>query len=364
MSNTMNLLTKLLFLVKRPKLIIVTGNGRSCAAEAIFQVLKNNNLSVKRLSQLKGLFGGVWANPFLIFESEIKNISELRFLAKKAKKTILLATAVGEIPAEEYFFAAEKAPVERIAALAGGLPVQSHLIVNFDDETVRELKDTSKAPVFTFGFQEAADFQASDININQRGTNFKINYQGNIVPVWLKNLFGKEQIYSALAGVCAGLALDINLVEASQALKRYQSLPGKMRLIKGVKNSQILDDSQNASSQSMVEAVQILGKIPGERRIAVLGDILAVGKYTMAAHEAVGQKVAKCCDLLFTIGARAKFIAKGAEEVGLSQENIFCFDQVEQAGKALEQTIKQGDLILVDGAKDMQMAKVVEEIKK
>lgn len=359
----MNFLTKLIFLIKRPKIIIISGAGAGCAVEAVFQVLKNNNFFVKRVAQAKGFSAWFGLNNVLILELKTERISELKFLVQKAKKTILLATAAGEIPADDYFFASEKEQVEQVSALAKALPVQSRLIVNFDDETVREIKERSRAPVFTFGFQKGADFLASDVNISQKGTNFKINYQGNIVPVWLKGLFGKEQIYSALAGVCAAMSLDVNLVSASQALNSYQSLPGKMRLIKAVKSSYVLDDSKNASPQSMAEALQILGKIPAKRRIAVLADILTIGKYAIAAHQAIGERAAKHCDLLFTVGPRAKFIAQGAEEAEFSRGNIFCFDRVEDAAKALEQKIEPGDLVLVDGSKQMKMSKIVEEIK-
>ncbi len=74
-------------------------------------------------------------------------------------------------------------------------------------------------------------------------TNFKINYKGYVVPVWLDKIFGKEQVYAALTAAVAGLIYEMNLVEISQALKKYQGLPGKMRLIEGIKRSFILDNS-------------------------------------------------------------------------------------------------------------------------
>ena len=99
------------------------------------------------------------------------------------------------------------------------------------------------------------------------------------MPVWLEGIFGKEQIYSALAAVCVGEILDLNLVEISQALKDYNSLPGKMRLIDGINNSRILDDSEGATIFSMIEAVEILGKLQGyKRKIAVLGDVVGAGQ--------------------------------------------------------------------------------------
>jgi len=367
----MNLLSKLIFFLRKPKIIIVTGNGRICAAEAIFQVLKQH-FKVKKISDFKlalpssreiSLLDLVKRNEILIFETEVEKYKVFEFLVKNSRLPILVVTQVGEIPFDRDFFAGEKKDVEEILKLAKILPAFSPLILNFDDETIREIKDLTNLKTLTFGFQERADFRATDIKLNL-GTNFKLNYQGNIVPIWLERLFGKEQIYAALAAISVGIIFDLNLVEISQAFKNYQSLPGKMRLIKGIKDSLILDDSESASVFSMIEALEILGKIEIKgRKIAVLGDILGIGKYVIEAHEAIGERVARVANLLFTIGPRAKFIAQGAYTKGMSEEKIFQFEKIEEIGKALRDEIKEGDSILVDGSKEMEMSKIVEEIK-
>ena len=347
----MDFLSKIKFLLKKPKVIIVTGEGRGCAREAIFQVLKPYFEIGKNI---------------LLFETDLTdypNREKFKFLVRNSPLPILVVTQVGDIPPDKNFFAGEKEKTVEIRKLAKSLPPYGYLILNFDDETVREIKAETNLKEITFGFQEGADFQATDIKLNT-GTNFKINYKGNTVPLWLEKLFGKEQIYSALAGAVCGTIFDLNLVEISQALKNYHSLPGKMRLIDGIKGSQILDDSQSAMVFSMVEAIEILGKIQGfKRKIAVLGDIIGVGKYTIEAHEAIGERVAKNSDLLFTFGQRAKFIAQGAQQKGIALDKIFQFDTIEEGKLRLLDEIKEGDLILVDGSKEMAMGKIVEEIK-
>lgn len=363
----MNFFSKLLFLWKRPKVVIVTGNGRACAKEAIFQVLKPYFEIGKNI---------------LLFEADLTNYpakEKFKFLIRNSSLPILVVTHIDDIPFDKNFFAGERKKTLEIRELAKNLPSQGYLVLNFDDETVREIKDyyspstfpkkeNSIAHCLTFGFQQRADFQATDIKLNT-GTNFKINYRGNIVPVWLEKVFGKEQIYSALAAACLGTIFDLNLVEISQALKNYYSLPGKMRLIAGIKNSLILDDSATATVFSMIEAIEILGEInplptlAERRKIAVLGDVIGVGKYTIEAHQAIGERVAKNSDLLFTFGPRAKFIAQGAQQKGMPLEKIFQFDTIEEGKLKLQDEIKEGDLILVDGSKEMKMEEIIDEIK-
>ncbi len=347
----MNIFKKFIFLFKRSPVILITGEGRFCAMEAVSEVLKFD--SAKR--------------KVLIFESalsEFKELKKFNFLLRKSELPILIVTHIGDIPADKDFFAGDRRETLQIRKLAKVLPDRAFLILNFDDETVRELENDSLAHSLTYGFQERANFRASDINLNLTGTNFKMNYEGNIVPFWLKNLFGKEQIYSALAGICLGVAKNMNLVEISQALGSYKSLPGKMRLIKGIKNSSVLDDSENATLLSMIEGLKILGKIEAEgKKIAVLGDILGIGKYTIEAHEMIGERVVRVSDLLFAVGSRARFIAQGVKNKGMLEQKIFQFNDVEEAKKVLQKEIKKGDLILIDGSKEMKMGEIVKEIK-
>ena len=344
--NNINFLSKIKFILKKPKIVIVTGEGRACTAEAIRKVLK----------QVK--------NKILVVETELPplDVRYLTGLIKNSSLPILVVTHVGDIPFDKDFFAGDRGKTIEIRKLAKILPAQGYLILNFDDETVREIKDETNLKELTFGFQGGADLRVSDIKLNT-GTNFKINYKGNTVPVWLEKLFGKEQIYSALSAAGVGVIFDLNLVEISQALKGYQGFPGKMQLIKGIKNSWILDDSESATVFSMAEALEILGKIQGiKRKIAVLGDILGIGKYTIEAHESIGERVAKSADLLFTFGPRAKFIAQGAYTKGMALEKIFQFDTVEEGKIRLQDEIREEDLILVDGSKEIKMEKIVKEV--
>jgi UDP-N-acetylmuramoyl-tripeptide--D-alanyl-D-alanine ligase len=276
----------------------------------------------------------------------------------------LVITHVGEIPFEEDFFAGEKEKLKKTIELAKKLRAQNWLILNYDDETVREIDDITNLNTLTFGFSERANFFATDIKLNH-GTNFKLNYKGNIIPFWLEGTFGKEQIYSALAAAAVGTVFGLNLVEISQLMKEYKTLPGRMRLIEGIKGSWVLDDSESATVFSMIEAIEILGRVPGfKRKIAVLGDVVGIGKYTIEAHQTIGERVARNANLLFTFGQRAKFIAKGAIEKMMEENRIFSFDKIEEGIEKLKETIKGGDLILVDGSKEMRMSEIVDQIRK
>ena len=75
-----------------------------------------------------------------------------------------------------------------------------------------------------------ADVTGSDFNINEESSNFKIDYQEKIIPIWLENLFDKEIVFAVLAATCCGVELGLNLVEISQALKDFKDMGTQKRL--------------------------------------------------------------------------------------------------------------------------------------
>ena len=159
------------------------------------------------------------------------------------------------------------------------------------------------------------------------------------------------------------------MVEIAEALAGFVPPPGRLRLLKGIKRSFILDDTYNASPEAMRVALDTLEALPGKRKIAVLGDMLEIGTYTEASHRSIGDRVAQCADMLITVGSRAKFIAdeamtRGAERGGkvLTHDQVMRFNDATEAGKALDPLIQEGDVILVKGSQGMRMERAVYEI--
>lgn len=184
----MNKISNIIFSLRKPKLVIVSGSNSRAVKENIQQVLKPYPATIKEA---------------LVIENNLENIEEIKFLMKNSSLPVLALNDV---------------PFEKIKPLINEMPNQGFLILKFNEEIVKRLKEETSLSFLSFGFNERADFSASDINING-GVNFKINYKGNIVPVWLEKSKGEEQIPFVLEAAAAGTVLGLNLVEISQAFK-------------------------------------------------------------------------------------------------------------------------------------------------
>ena len=303
----------------------------------------------------------------LILEYGADRPGDIKNVLKIARPEMTVITAIGDIPVHVEFFAGPEDVAREKGRLIECLSAAGLAVLNGDDDTVAHLKSRTRARVMTFGFLGGADmritrFENCAEDDRPVGISFKLEYQGAFVPVRIKGVFGKAQAYAAAAAAVIGLAFDMNLVAISEALGNYVPAPSRMRLLAGMKGTFIIDDCYNASPLSVHAALDAVRDLPAKRKVAVLGDMLEIGKYTVEAHEHVGELAGKFLDVLVTVGARAKFIAEAAKSAGMKSAHIFSFDTADDAKKPVQDLIQKGDLVLIKGSHSMELDKVVEEV--
>lgn len=305
----------------------------------------------------------------LVLEYGADRPGDIKYLLSLARPKIGVITAIGEIPSHGEYYPDTEAVAREKARLVETLPVGGWAILNYDDDLVLAMKEKTRARIKTFGFNEHADvrisnFENCSVDGRPEGIAFKIEHEGSFVPMTVHNVFGRAQAYGIAAAFAVGLAFGLNLVEIAELVERYY-IPAKrrMNLVEGIKNSWIIDDSYNASPLSVREALVTIGELVAERRIAVLGDMLELGKLSVEAHESVGKMAAGVVDELFTVGLRGKFIAEAAIKNGMKKGNVHIFDTVEEVLPEVQTMVQKGDLVLVKASRAIGLDRVVEEIK-
>jgi len=394
---------------QKPTIVAVTGSvGKTGTKEAIYRVLRkrfrvrrnrknyNNELGVP-LTILGLETGGrsifAWFKNFLkilslvirgknypdvlVLEMGVDRPGDMKYLVNFVPVTVGVITAIGQFPAHLEFFPEKGKLIEEKAHLVKSLKKDGLAILNYDDLSVRiigdELPDSLEKTYYGFG--KGADLRVSNFDLNisrlEKGDfslNFKLDSRGSIIPVRMEKALGKQQAFAAAAAASVGLYFGMNLVEIAAGLKKFHSLPGRTKLLRGVKGTWIIDDTYNASPSSTLLALETLEQVSSKveektfRKVIVLGDMLELGKDTEAGHRQVGEKVAEVADLLFTVGDRSRFISDQAKRQGMSDDNVFEFSQAEEAGLALQKKIKNGDMVLIKGSRSMHLEKVVKEI--
>ena len=305
----------------------------------------------------------------LVLEMAADRPGDIRYLRNLAKPKIGIITGIGEIPVHVMYFNSMEDVAKEKSQLIKRLPKNGYAVLNEDNDYTHDLESKTKAKVLTFGFSDQSSVKISDYKLNQvdelneSGISFRLEYQGSFVPVRVNNCIGKTNAYTLVAAASAGIAMSLNLVEISEAMSLYKPPKSRLSIIKGIKNSWIIDDTYNASPDSTLAALEALKEFDGFRKIAILGDMLELGEYTEDAHRKIGKTIQEYADIFFAVGPKMKFAFEEAEDVLMSKDRLCWFNNSEEARITIQNYIKPNDLILVKGSRGMKMEKIVEEIK-
>ncbi len=407
LERVMRILATAILKKYNPRIVGITGSvGKTSTKEAVFEVLskyarvrkneKNYNNEIGLPLTIMGcesgghsifnwmliFLKGVW---LIIFPVEYPEILILEMGADRPGDISYLTSFIGceaaiitDISGShlEFFKNIQMVAKEKWMLVEKSKP-GAMIVLNIDNPQIAKLMKQNKneqREFVTFGFSEEADIQAKDIFFNYsneedsvkreiQGISFKLNYKGTTIPVRLNNVLARHNIYAALSAVAIGIKFKLNLVEIAASLANFSLPSGRMTLISGVKNTFIIDDTYNSSPVSAVAALEIVSEIKSTRKIAVLGDMLELGKDTEEGHRAVVRKFLEIKgDIFFAVGHRMQFAVEELKKHNFPVEKIFIFTSPMSTAKKLKEIMQDGDLILVKGSQGMRMEKVVEEI--
>lgn len=383
-----------------PKIIAVTGSvGKTGTKDAVFAVLGDLLVARKSAKSFNSEIGlpltilgcdNAWSDPllwlrnigtglvlliarvhypkWLVLEIGADKPGDIARATSWVKPDIAIITCFGDVPVHVEAFKSPDELFEEKGNLAKALRPSGMLILNADDARVLALREKTKSKTITYGINEGVMFRATNIHIEYEekipvGMTFKLEYDGNVFPVSMRGVLGTQSVYSALAAFAAGVYLKLNIVDMIGKLSAHQSSPGRMRLIPAIKGAMIIDDTYNSSPVAAIAAVRALKNIETKgKRIAVLGDMLELGKFTMDEHRKLGALAGSFADMILAVGPRAKYIVEGAIESDMNEKNVVEFEESRLAGKYLETILHPGDVVLVKGSQGMRMERAVEEI--
>jgi UDP-N-acetylmuramoyl-tripeptide--D-alanyl-D-alanine ligase len=295
-----------------------------------------------------------------VLEMAMYEVGDIRLLARLARPRVGVVTAVLPVHLERL------GTIERIQQakqeLVEELPSNGVAVLNADDSRVDQMASATPARVVRYGVSEHADVRAENIQSHGlRGVEFDLLNRGQRRRVHLP-LLGAHSVHAALAATAVALEERFTLAEAAEAL---HGLSPTLRLlvVEGINGSRVVDDSYNASPESVLAALNLLRELPGRRKIGVLGDMLELGSEEDPGHRRVGNRAAAVLDLLIAYGPRSKITADEARRAGLSREQVFEPRSHAEIVEFLTTQLRPGDDVLVKGSLAMGMSAVVRGIR-
>ena len=293
-----------------------------------------------------------------ILEMGMDKFGEIELLADIARPDIGLITNIGMSHIEN--LGSRDGIFQAKMELTKHFGEDNVLIVSRDDEYLNEERINGPYKLVTAGSDGHSEYIISHIDdFGAEGIQFTLEHNGQMQRFSLP-VPGRHNAFNGALAVAAGAQLGITMEEAARGLAKTQ-LTDKRLTVRGKNGIKVIDDTYNASPDSMKAAIDVLMKTRGIRSVAILGDMFELGETSKLQHELVGRYAAQQkVELLIAIGSDSAEMARGAREEGM--ENVMHFSDKDLFFKEMDRIIEKGDVILLKGSRGMAMDKIVSKI--
>lgn len=346
----------------------ITGsNGKTTVKEMVWQIVSSKHSTLKSEGNFNNqigvpltLFKLSPCHKWAILEMGMNSRGEIARLAEIIEPNIGVITNIHHSHIGPLGSLAEikEAKAELIPWLNKN--EANWLVLNKDDYWTPKLQRRARCKVITFAIENQADVEAHSTVSDKGRISFTLIYRKNRIPISIA-IPGLYNIYNALAASAVSLVLGISVADIAQSLASFK-LPPMHSQLYIFDDCQLIDDSYNANPESMKEALKLLQERGGQRKIAILGDMLELGNEAGLYHYQLGKQAGESgIDVLFVLGEFSREVSRGAREAGI--KNAFFFQDREKLKNELFSYLKKGDSLLVKGSRGMKMEEIVKDLK-
>jgi UDP-N-acetylmuramoyl-tripeptide--D-alanyl-D-alanine ligase len=352
------------------RVIGITGSvGKSTTKEVVAQVLSERYHTLKSPGNLNNEIGlpltilGLGTGyQRVVLEMGFYLPGEIAFLCDIALPQVGVVTNIGTVHAERA--GSQEAIARGKAELVQALPPapEGTAILNFDDPLVRQMEEKTKARVFFYGLSPEADLWADKVEgLGLDGIRFRFHYQHETMHVRIP-MIGRHSVETSLRAAAVGLVEGLNWEEILNGLQRGHT---QLRLVavRSESGALLLDDTYNASPESMLASLNLLSELEGQRKIAILGDMLELGPYEKQGHEMVGMRAAQVANILITLGPRAHLYASAALRAGMKPSKILEFEEAPPVIEWLQKHLSKDDAALIKGSHGLRMDYITDALE-
>lgn len=351
--------------LKKLKVVGITGSTGKTSTKDITSSVLQSKFKVFKTS---GNFNNEIGLPLMIFQLDntydvavlemgMSNFNEIHRMAKAARPDIAIITNIGishleNLKTRENIL---KAKLE----ITDFFNENNVLIVNWDNDLLSSIS-FSKYKIIKTSVSGNGEFNAVNLKLDEDSSNFDISVNGEKLKTKFSiTVPGKHNVENSLLAIACGKEMGISYDKISDGLKNVEMTSMRLDVVKMEKFT-IVDDSYNASPDSMKAAIEVVKKIPGKRKIAVFGTMRELGEETFNAHKDVGEYAASNgIDLLITVGEFNEAYDSGFNNKGKHIE----FLNTEDAIKNIESIISEGDVVLIKASRLMKFENIVKRLK-
>jgi UDP-N-acetylmuramoyl-tripeptide--D-alanyl-D-alanine ligase len=288
-----------------------------------------------------------------VLEMGMNHAGEIRELAVIARPEIGVVTNVGFAHVE--FFDSIEGVAAAKRELIEGLPPGGVAVLNADDERVLRFRHAHPGRTVTFGFSAGADVRAVAAEFRAEGARFRvdgIDFETGLV--------GRHAVANLLAAIAVAREFGMATERMREPIRSFAV--GKMRGERIEHNGILVwNDCYNSNPEAAQSMIDVLHESPAARRIAVLGEMLELGRAAEPLHRKLGEYAAgHGVDLLIGVHGSAQAMVDAAIAAGLPESAGHFFAEAGDAGDFARQAAHPGDAILFKGSRGVHVERALE----
>ena len=339
--------------------VAITGSvGKTSTKDMISSVVSQKYKTLKTIGNNNNNIGLPFTilrlkdEEIMILEMGMNHFGEIHLLSKIAKPNICVITNIGtshigNLGSKENILKA------KLEILDGA--DNPTIIINNDDKLLHKwyLENKDNRKIITYGIENKSDIMAKDMILDQEESRYKCNIDGKEIDVEVP-IAGRHFVLNSLCATTVGITLNIDINKIITGIKNVE-LTKKRMDIKEINGIKVINDAYNASPEAMKASLNYLSSFKNNRKIAVLGDMFELGKYSEKLHKLVGEYVCENnIDILVCAGENAKLIADEALKKGMKKEKVFYLKEKDKALELLRKITKTGDVVLFKASNGMK----------
>lgn len=353
----------------KANVIAVTGSyGKTTTKDMLGSVLSNYRLCISQgnnnneLGLPLTICRAEETTEMLVTEMGMRGLGQIKFLCEIAQPRYGIITNIGTVHSELL------GSIENIAKakceLLSFIPQNGIAALNWQDrEYLQPYLADCKGEIIWYNCE---NFEQGACALNIKATalsgEFVFSWGNYNFPLKL-NVPGVHNIINSLAVIVIALKLGVSIEDIQKGLANISISGMRLKVQTASCGAEIINDTYNANPEAMQGALQVLSMYKEKKKIAVLGDMYELGKYSISGHRKVGETAYHLgIDSLIAVGELAKDIAIGASMAGMKEEDIFWVAKNDEAAAILQQILEENSVVLIKGSRGMRMEEIVYEI--
>ena len=349
-----------------PFLAVTGSSGKTTTKDMLYFAVSESRKTLRNLGNLNSeiglpmtVFNLDESHECAVLEMGMYVQGEIDYLAEIVKPHFAIITNVGVAHIQS---AGSRENILKAKMEIANYMTQSDVLLINGDNDMLQTVDTKalKPSVYKYGLEEHNDIRLISYETTESGMKIRADILGKITEYEIPTL-GIHNIYNSLSvmGLCSLMGLDMK--KSAEGIRKYQ--PSKYRMeIKSVSGKTLIEDFYNANPDSLRASIETFRQMQGERKVAVLADMLELGAISEKEHMNAGIQASEIFDVIICIGSDAKYIGKGAIENGFDKGRVYYFANNEEAVSEINSILRPGDAVLMKGSRGMKLEEVAESI--